>query len=317
MKKEKHIVTTLFLLLLLCGCIKKETELITNNSQVEYTEITEAYLGESKELTIKGDNDLFVKLYIDGQEVAKDVNGNIRYNLSSLALGSHSIKVECYVGDEWFEKSWTCKIVEMPVVEEYDYVDLGLPSGTLWATCNVGAKNPWDYGDYFAWGETEPKEDYRWETYKYVINGDFNKFTKYCNNSDDGNNGFTDNLTVLLPEDDAATANWGSDWRMPTQAEFQELYDNSDWEWTSNYNGTGVSGIIVKSRNNANSLFLPAAGYRYGTDLLNAGSEGDYWSSSLNFPTRGRFLDFDSGGVHLGAWCSRNNGQTVRAVRCR
>ncbi len=201
---------------------------------------------------------------------------------------------------------------------EYD-VDLGLPSGTIWATCNVGAQNPWDYGDYFAWGETEPKDDdYSWSTYKYC-NGSSSTMTKYCNESSYGYNGFTDYLTVLLPEDDAATANLGKDWRMPTQAEIQELHDNCDWEWTSNYNGTGVAGRIVKSRNNSNSLFLPAAGYRSGTGLYSAGSYGGYWSSSLDTdaPDYGRDLDFGSGGVYPDCWYDRRYGRTVRAVRCR
>ena len=200
---------------------------------------------------------------------------------------------------------------------EYD-VDLGLPSGTIWATCNVGAENAWDYGDYFAWGETKPKDNYDWSTYKYA-NGDYDKLTKYCNKSDFGNDGFTDNLTVLQPEDDAATANWGNNWRMPTQAEFQELYDNCDWEWTSDYNGTGVAGRIVKSRSNSNSLFLPVAGYRRGTDFCSVGSDGYYWSSELNTdePDYGRDLDFYSGGVEPDDWYYRRSGQPVRPVRCK
>ena len=199
---------------------------------------------------------------------------------------------------------------------EYD-VDLGLPSGTIWASCNVGAQNPWDYGDYFSWGEITPKDNYDWDTYKYQ-NSDY-LITKYCNESSYGYNGFTDNLTVLLPEDDAATANIGKDWRMPTQAEIQELHDNCDWEWTSNYNGTGVAGRIVKSRITSNSIFLPAAGYRDGTDLFNAGSYGYYWSSSLttDVPNEGRSLFFNSGLVYPDSWSRRHRGQSVRPVRCR
>ena len=90
----------------------------------------------------------------------------------------------------------------------HDYVDLGLPSGTMWATCNVGAESPDQYGDYFAWGETTPKDTYNWNTYLYS-NGDYNQLTKYCSQSDFGFNGFTDNLKTLQPSDDAATTNWG------------------------------------------------------------------------------------------------------------
>ncbi len=196
------------------------------------------------------------------------------------------------------------------------FVDLDLPSGTLWADRNVGAASPEDYGDYFAWGETRPKDKYDWGTYKYATA--YDEQTKYCNNSSYGYNGFTDNLTVLLPEDDAAIANLGKDWRMPTQAEFQELYDNCDWEWTSNYNGTGVSGYIVKSRITSTSLFLPAAGYRGGA-VLGAGSRGYYWSSSLDSdgPSGGRNLYFASGGVYPDGWYGRRYGQSVRPVRCR
>ena len=100
----------------------------------------------------------------------------------------------------------------------HEYVDLGLPSGLLWATCNVGADAPEDYGDYIAWGETTPKTTYNWSTYQYCM-GSYNTLTKYCNKTSFGYNGFTDNLTTLLPEDDAATANWGSGWRMPTEEE--------------------------------------------------------------------------------------------------
>ncbi len=160
----------------------------------------------------------------------------------------------------------------------HDYIDLGLPSGTLWATCNVGANNPEDYGDYFAWGETEPKSDYSWNTYKYGSQSD--ELTKYCTDSDYGKNGFTDNKTVLAPEDDAATVNWGGDWRMPTIAEQKELLYECHWKWTDNYNNTGISGCIVTGKN-ARSIFFPATGYNGGMTsdlaLLNG-----YWSSSLS-----------------------------------
>ncbi len=194
--------------------------------------------------------------------------------------------------------------------DTHAYVDLGLPSGLLWATCNVGAENPEDYGDYFAWGETQPKDTYNWSTYQYC-NGSLSTMTKYCNNSNYGYNGFTDNLTTLLPEDDAATANWGSDWRMPTKEEWQELYQNTTHTWTTQ---NGVEGRLFTA-SNGNSLFLPGAGYRNDSSLEGAGSYGYYWSSSL-YTSRPYY-----------AWCfyfssdsysvSRNNrrsGQSIRAV---
>jgi len=162
------------------------------------------------------------------------------------------------------------------VVLLIDYVDLGLPSGTLWAVCNVGANSPEDYGDYFAWGETEPKEYYNWSNYKYC-NGDWNILTKYCSNSDYGYNGFTDNLTTLMPEDDAATINWGEDWRIPTIAEWEELYQFTDHVWTTQ---NGVNGRLF-SVSNGNSLFLPAAGNRFENGCYNSGTHGRYLSNSF------------------------------------
>ena len=147
-----------------------------------------------------------------------------------------------------------------------DYVDLGLPSGLLWATCNVGANAPEEYGDYFAWGETTPKDTYDWSTYQY---GDGSTFTKYTG---------SEGLTTLLPEDDAATANWGSGWRMPTNEEWQELYNNTTMTWTQQ---NGVNGKLFTAVN-GNSLFLPAAGGRWDDELDDVGDYGNYWSSSLD-----------------------------------
>ena len=193
----------------------------------------------------------------------------------------------------------------------YEYVDLGLPSGTLWATCNVGADAPEDYGDYFAWGETQPKSIYNWSTYQYC-NGSYNTMTKYCNNSGYGYNGFTDNLTTLLPEDDAATANWGAGWRMPTEEEWQELYYNTTCTWTTQ---NGVNGKLFTA-SNGNSLFLPAAGYRHDSSLSDAGSDGYYWASSLDtgYPYGAWGFYFGSGyaGVNSNY---RSYGRSVRAVR--
>ena len=193
----------------------------------------------------------------------------------------------------------------------HEYVDLGLPSGLLWATCNVGANAPEEYGDYFAWGETQPKDTYNWSTYQYC-NGSYNTLTKYCNSSSYGYNGFTDGLTVLEPSDDAATANWGDGWRMPTQAEMQELINNTTVTWTQQ---NGVNGRLFTAAN-GNSLFLPAAGYRRDGSLYGAGSNGDYWSSSLDAsgPSRAWDLYFDSGNCSVDYYY-RYFGLSVRPVR--
>ena len=195
----------------------------------------------------------------------------------------------------------------------HDYVNLGLPSGTLWATCNVGANTPEEYGDYFAWGETEPKTTYNWSTYKYA-NGDYKKLTKYCNDSEYGYNGFTDNLTTLQPSDDAATANWGNGWRMPTLEEWNELRNNTTRTWTTQ---NGVNGSLFTA-SNGNSLFLPAAGYREDT-LYHVGSHGTCWSSSIDWDNPSSAFDFWFSliiGRGSGMGCSsRYLGQSVRAVR--
>lgn len=182
--------------------------------------------------------------------------------------------------------------------QSHSYVDLGLPSGTLWADRNVGAASPEDYGDYFAWGETTAKSNYDWSTYKY------------------GNNGlFIDSLTTLERSDDAAYQNWGSQWCMPTQAQFQEFRDKCTWTWTTR---NGKNGYEVKGKN-GNTIFLPAAGYRDGTSLIDDGFHGYYWSSSLHTgsPDFGLYLYFNSGGVSSGGWSHRCLGFSVRPVRCR
>lgn len=196
----------------------------------------------------------------------------------------------------------------------HDYVDLGLPSGTLWATCNVGANIPEGYGYYFAWGETQPKTIYSWSTYKYC-NGDVGEqLTKYCNDVKYGYNGFTDNLITLLPEDDAATANWGSDWCTPTQEQWDELLMNTTNEWTTQ---NDVKGRLFTSKKNGQTLFLPAAGYCWDDELNYAGEGGNYWSSSLYTDYSGSAWSFyfSSHGYYIGDYGDRYHGHSVRAVR--
>ena len=193
----------------------------------------------------------------------------------------------------------------------HTYVDLGLPSGLLWATCNVGADTPEDYGDYFAWGETAPKSIYYWNTYQYCM-GSENTLNKYCSNADNGYNGYTDNLTTLQPMDDAATANWGTDWRMPTREEWLELYNNTTHIWTTQ---NGVYGRLFTATN-GNSLFLPAAGSRWLGALDEAGSGGFYWSSSLytDDPESAWYFYFYSDHYNVNAR-TRDYGLSVRPVR--
>ena len=192
------------------------------------------------------------------------------------------------------------------------YVDLGLPSGTLWATCNVGADCPEECGDYFAWGETESKNIYDWNTYKYC-NGSDNTLTKYCNLSNYGYNGFIDNMTILQPYDDAATASLGDDWRMPTKAEWQELLENTTEIMTTQ---NGVNGRRFTA-SNGNSLFLPAAGSRSEDSLAFVGRYGLYWSNSLytGIPEAAWGFGFTSGDYNTGNYgYHRYYGFTIRPV---
>lgn len=193
-------------------------------------------------------------------------------------------------------------------------IDLGLPSGTKWACCNIGANSPTEYGNYYAWGETQPKSVYNWDTYKwgyYDGNGNKWRISKYNNNSGYGT---VDNKTELDLADDAAYVNWGSGWRMPLLTQLQELYNNCTIEWTTR---NGVNGRLFTSNINGASVFLPAAGYRLNGGLVNAGSYGNYWSRTLGSSSPYAAIDlyFDSGDVCWYYNWSRLNGQSVRAVR--
>lgn len=214
-----------------------------------------------------------------------DDNGNEKGNETEIAAGNH------------------------------EYVDLGLPSGTLWATCNVGASKPEDYGVYFAWGETKPKDSYDWSTYKW-FNSSGNTLIKYCT---DSHYGTVDNKTELDPKDDAATANWGSDWRMPSLDQIDELWFSgyTTTEWTTL---NGVNGRLITSKKNGKTLFLPAVGERKENSLKDVGSEAHYLSRSLDTVTDNPFialcLYFLSDGIgHF--WDYRCYGCSVRPVRSK
>ena len=196
------------------------------------------------------------------------------------------------------------------LINGHEYVDLGLPSGLKWATCNVGAEKPEDYGDYFAWGETETKETYSWSTYKWCKGSD-HSFTKYCTES---TNGTVDNKTVLDPEDDVAQVKWGGGWRMPTMADLDELMTNCKWKWTTQ---NGVKGFAVTG-NNGNVIFFPAAGFRWNSKLDYAGSEGYYWTSTLRqglcYAYKLTFYYGSDSAYRDRAYAYRRNGISVRAV---
>ena len=197
----------------------------------------------------------------------------------------------------------------------HDYVDLGLPSGTLWATCNIGANKPEGYGNFYAWGETSAKNTYNWESYRYAQGTSWNdpRLTKYCSKSDQGNNGFADNLTTLLPKDDAATANWGKGWHSPSRAQWEELL-----EYTTNklIKQNGVAGCLFTSKKNGRTLFLPAAGNRIDSELNDAGYDCSYWSQSLDtrFPDCAWIISYDWDDCNI-YHAPRDIGYNVRPVR--
>ena len=203
-----------------------------------------------------------------------------------------------------------------------EYVDLGLPSGLKWAKCNLGASKPSDYGDYYSWGETAPKADYDWPTYKWMQAGKSNSnyITKYTVADGqtwgiwyDSSGAFIgDNKTVLAAADDAATANLGSPWRMPTADEIKELIDNCTWIWTTQ---DGVNGYQVDGPN-GNAIFLPASGEREDSGLIDAGTKARYWSSSLRttLNSYAHHIYFDSGNYERQG-VLRCYGYSVRPVR--
>lgn len=206
------------------------------------------------------------------------------------------------------ENGYLVSGIDVFLITMHTYIDLGLPSGLLWATTNVGANAPEEYGDYFSWGETQPKSIYNWSTYQYC-NGSSNTLTKYCSISNEGYNGFTDSLTILLPEDDAATVNWGAGWRIPTKHEWEELNNNTTCTWTTQ---NGVIGRLFTA-NNGNSLFLPAAGYREESGFFDL-NYGYYWSSWLVAGSNAYIFEFNSywSATQYGRRCY---GYSIRAVR--
>lgn len=173
-------------------------------------------------------------------------------------------------------------------------IDLGLPSGTLWASWNVGATSASGFGGYYAWGETEEKDTYSDATYKY-------------------NSGLDIGNDISGTEYDIAHVMWGDGWRMPTDVEFQELIDKCTWVWTT-FNGN-THGFLITGVN-GNRIFLPAMGYRSGTSLLKLDTAGSYWSSIVDESYNGyaKHLYFESGGSYVSN-LTRFVGRLIRPVK--
>ena len=230
---------------------------------------------------------------------AQVINGDLNHN-GDLDVEDITLLINGYLtGEKEYFNGDNDKV--------HEAVDLGL--SVKWATMNIGANAPEDYGDHFAWGETTAKKDYSWSTYKWCQGTD-KTLTNY-NTSSDYSYSAPDNKTQLELVDDAAYVNWGGTWRMPTDAELTELRTKCTWTWMSL---NGVNGMKVAGPS-GNSIFLPAAGYCDDTSLYDEGSYGSYWSSSLNesTPNLAWGVYFDSSGANR--YCSyRYFGQSVRAV---
>lgn len=200
------------------------------------------------------------------------------------------------------------------------YVDLGLTSGTLWATRNIDTGNPWECGKYFAWGETEgyydnEEHDFSWGTYKYgnvTDDGDIELY-KY-NTSDDF--GTVDNKFELELSDDAAHVNMGGDWKMPTAAQIEELFNETNHEWVEDYEGSGVAGRVFTSKTNCNTMFIPASSGRWDYDISEQGVEAFLWSSTLrtDLPSACVYGYFNSDYFGVEGYDDRSCGFCVRGI---
>lgn len=201
------------------------------------------------------------------------------------------------------------QIDDNKIISNHHYVDLGL--SVKWAQCNIGAVTPEGFGNFYAWGETSPKKSYDWDTYKWC-NGDDTSLTKYNSSSEDG---VVDNLEDLEPEDDAATVNWGSDWRTPTLEECEELIEKTDNKWVENYKSTKVNGYIFVSKDDnfkSDTLFLPAA----GNYTQNYYGDKNEWGRYMNSNTPGTWfqaLSFWDRSVYM-CYMDRSEGFSVRPV---
>ena len=202
----------------------------------------------------------------------------------------------------------------MEQTKQYEYVDLGLPSGLKWAKCNLGAETETAYGDYFMWGSTTPNtaDECTW------------KYAPFNNGSDSYNKGYftshksewLDDKDNLKPEFDAARAIMGGDWRMPTEAEFDELLSGTTNEWIEDFNGTGVNGRKFTSKTDTSKyIFIPAAGFRTNGSVNYVGIHGDVWASSLDIsnPNYAWILNPNSG-VCCEGYSYRYDGKSVRGV---
>ena len=284
-----------------CGSIVRVSEVRLNKVDLSLKE------GESEQLTamVLPDNaaDKGVKWSSSKPSVASvDANGLV----TAKEAGTAVITVTTDDGGKTAECTVTVTAPAEPVA-----IDLGL--SVKWATFNVGASSPEEYGDYFAWGETEPKSEYMWTNYRFRVTGDNEENVTLSKYNTKSGHGTVDNRTCLELSDDAAYVNWGESWRMPTNSEWIELRDGCNWVWTTL---GGKYGYRITSKTNGNSIFLPAVGYRYQSYLYNADTWGYYWSSTLysGVPIGALYVYFYSEKVGCTSYFDRCLGNAVRPV---
>ena len=281
------------------------TDMLDASISVSYADNVPS-LSQTLEVGVCFSSEKTTPTYADEHSYLGTSDGSYNFTLYELNPGT-TYYYRGYVkfGDEVFYGNVKsimtfCKKPTSPtdtIINGHKFVDLGLPSGLLWARTNIGAASSSDDGDYFAWGETEPKYyfypwNYKWGWYD---------MTKY--------DYWVDKKTTLDPNDDAATFNWDGPCRMPDSSEFEELYNKCDWSWKSNCNGT--SGYIVTGPN-GNTIFFPDSGYHDNADLYDHGSEGYYWSRSLNENSLAFCLRCSCHGMMW--YKARSLGFTVRPV---
>jgi hypothetical protein len=289
----------------------------TRNYDISYSIAYESDAAEERTATISDVNLVMGKSY------------NINLVVNDKDVVTEEYKIEFFVTEvkDWGENieldaTINEKEEETPDYNGHEYVDLGL--SVKWATCNIGANSPEEAGDYFAWGEVEPKDIYKWSTYKYCFNESednvsaaSHKITKYCVDNQYGYNGFIDGKSKLDLDDDAAYVNWGGTWRIPSHEDFDELINNCTWELLIK---NGVEGYLVTSNlegYTANSIFLPFVGCINQDGCYAVEVNGFYWSNYIEKGSQSynaSFLSIDLNRVGMTSNGSRCAGLPIRAV---
>lgn len=265
-----------------CSFIITQLQVSTNHLSMEtgWTRTVDIVSGHGG-YEVNSDNETVATAYVNENTIS----------INALSAGEATITVKDKIGQTVTIVVSVSEKTDIPVntacpdSHHPHMIDLGLPSGTKWACCNVEATTPEAFGDYYAWGETESKNIFSWKNYRYS-RGTANTLTKYCTKSSYGYNGFTDNLVELQSGDDPASTLYGDSYCLPSKEDWNELITKCTWTWIDN-------GVLVRGPSGS-LIYLPAAGYRSGVNLYDADTEGYYWSSTLdkNSPDDAWFLYF-------------------------